>query len=71
MKTNNTYSIITLIVVACLTSLGIQAASPISKPVTVVNDAATPVPVDVTSGVDTRYVFVGMSSSNTFPNIGQ
>ena len=71
MKTYRTYSVITLIVVACLTSLGIQAAPPNSKPVTVVNDAATPVPVDVTNGVDTRYVWVGLSSSNTFPDIGQ
>ena len=44
MKTNNTCTIKTLVVVACLTSLGIQAA-PRSTPVTVVNDATTPVPV--------------------------
>ena len=57
MKTNNTCSIKTLIVVACLTSLGIQAA-PRSTPVTVVNDATTPVPVtgavEVSGAVDAR-----------------
>ena len=44
MKPKNRYSIIPLIVVACLTSLAIQAA-PRSTPVTVVNDSATPIPV--------------------------
>ena len=66
---HNAYIIFTLIVVACITSLGIQAAQPPlippPQPVTVVNDEAHPVPVIIQDlvRVNTRpYRFVGFST---------
>lgn len=75
MKTNNIYSIITLIIVVCLTSLGIQAAPPeYDLPVVVNNDATNPVPVTIANPVSVRtggvYRYVGTTVAETLPNIG-
>ena len=69
MKINKCYSIATVMIAVCLASAGVQAA-PRSTPVTVVNDAATPVPVDVISAVDNRYVYVGESNDIAPANAG-
>ena len=66
MKTNNTCTTKTLIVVACLTSLGIQAA-PRSTPVTVVNDATRPVPVAGAVEVTRGTVSIDNSPTNPVP----
>lgn len=58
-----------MITVTILASLNVQSA-PRSTPVTVVNDAATPVPVEVISGAGGSYVYVGPSNATTLPKIG-
>lgn len=69
MKAKTAHASAMLIFVATLLPVSAQTA-PRSTPVTVVNDASTPVPVDVTSGIDTHYVYVGRSTDSTAPSAG-
>ena len=66
MKINKTYTIATLLIAACLTSLGIQAA-PRSTPVTVVNDKSNPVPVTGAVEVTRGTISIDNDAANPVP----
>lgn len=66
MNTNNPRLGRVLVLGLLLLPLSVQGRS---TPVTVVNDAAAPVPVDIVNDTG-RFVYVGRSATNTSPDIG-